>query len=242
MGEGIALAHPEEGLQVKVETRRHLPKYNIGVHFLTARTFNRLPYFSAPACARIFCEELEEARRKQGFQILAFVVMPDHVHLLLWWDALQVPDLTISKVAWAVKGRSARRIVAHLRDLRENPGTSAETPPASMSSWLEPVRKPQDKPHHRNWRYQLWQQGAGCDFNIYTEHKLREKIASLHANPVRAGLAPTPEAYPWSSAASYFRVDEGMSPSTLKSSIQCTLLSTWSSCDAPPELLSPSHR
>ena len=40
-------------------------------------------------------------------------------------------------------------------------------------------------------------------FNIYTEHKLLEKIAYIHANPVRAGLVAAAEDYAWSSAAHY---------------------------------------
>ncbi|MEO0249552.1 MAG: hypothetical protein ABIN58_08455, partial [candidate division WOR-3 bacterium] len=66
--------------------RTHLPKYNIGAHFLTAKTFQNTPFFSDPVCALIFCEELEAARVGYGFHVLAFVVMPDHIHLLLWWD------------------------------------------------------------------------------------------------------------------------------------------------------------
>ena len=71
---------------------------------------------------------------------------------------------------------------------------------------LRPVREPGSAPHYRNWRYKIWQKGAGYDFNVYTERKLREKIRYIHANPVRAGLAETPEAYPWSSAANYAAV------------------------------------
>jgi len=68
---------------------------------------------------------------------------------------------------------------------------------------LQPAREPADRPHYRNWRYKIWQQGAGYDFNVYTPHKLLEKVAYIHANPVRAGLAANPEDYPWSSAINY---------------------------------------
>ncbi len=61
----------------------HLPKYNLGVHFQTAKTYRNTPYFADAECARIFCEELETVRQKYGFHVLAFVVMPDHVYLLL---------------------------------------------------------------------------------------------------------------------------------------------------------------
>ena len=72
---------------------------------------------------------------------------------------------------------------------------------------LQPVREPNDAPHYRSWRYKIWQKGAGYDFNIYTKDKLLEKATCIHANPVRAGLVPVPEAYPWSSASYYAGVE-----------------------------------
>ena len=193
---------------------RHLPQYEIGAHFLTAKTFRNTPYFHDPACACIFCEELEAARARYGFHVFAFVVMPDHIHLLLWWDTEKLPELTISKVAWAVKGLSARRIVAYLkgqnrvgegsalahpRDTLAHPSDALTHPGVILLS----AREPEDKPHRRNWRYRIWQQGAGYDFNVYTYHKLMQKVNYIHANPVRAGLSVTPEDYPWSSAGNY---------------------------------------
>lgn len=225
---------------------RHLPKYNIGAYFLTARTHNNIRHLRVPACAKIFCEELKAARIRYCFHVLAFVVMPDHVHLLLWWDNDRPPELTLSKVAWAVKGLSARRIVAHLKQadkgvanevdagkvngvgegkangagegptlaypsLDDNALTYPRPEPNGVGEGnalvyphlLRPTRGTQDKPHRRNWRYQVWQPGTGYDFNVYTERKLLEKIAYIHANPVRAGLADDPEDYPWSSAHIY---------------------------------------
>ncbi len=194
-----------------------LPKYDFGAHFLTARTFRRHPYFADARCARIFCEELEFARKRYGFFVLAFVLMPDHVHLLLWWDAEMAPKLTISKIAWAVKGRSARRMVKMLQREsgagiqgvgemnfeRVDEGSAIVYPLINAAALLTPARRPRNAPHYRNWRYAIWQKGAGYDFNVYTERKLMAKICYIHANPVRAGLSATAEGYPWSSAANY---------------------------------------
>jgi len=135
-----------------MKPRTYLPKYEIGAHFLTAKTFQNTPFFSDPACARIFCEELEAARTAYGFHVLAFVVMPDHIHLLLWWDSDTLPDLTISKVAWTVKGRSARRIVAYLKRVGGGSaqGVGDGTAVAHPSALLQPAREPADRPHYRN--------------------------------------------------------------------------------------------
>jgi len=193
-----------------MKPRTHLPKYNIGAHFLTAKTFRSTPLFSDLTCAHIFCDELEAARTAYGFHVLAFVVMPDHIPLLLCWDTDALPDLTISKVAWAVKGRSARRMVDYLKGLSEGAWIgdgSAVAYPGSVvahpNTLLQPVREPADRPHYRNWRYKIWQQGASYDFNVYTPRNLLQKVAYIHANPVRAGLVARPEDYPWSSAINY---------------------------------------
>ena len=220
-----------------------LPKYNFGVHFLTAVTYRRIPYFRVSAWARIFCQNLEQARREMGFHVLAFVLMPDHVHLLVWWDPEENPQLTISRIAWAVKGRTARQMVqcwklwnrnkgvegvgdgiavphpgashpgashpAAPHPEKPHPGAALDCPqptPAEVAlanRLLKPARQPAPRPHYRNWRYRIWQKGAGYDFNVFTRRKLLEKIRYIHANPVRDGLADTAEAYPWSSAACY---------------------------------------
>jgi hypothetical protein len=41
------------------------------------------------------------------------------------------------------------------------------------------------------------------DFNVRSADKLREKLTYLHHNPVRKGLADSPEDYSWSSAGWY---------------------------------------
>ena len=41
------------------------------------------------------------------------------------------------------------------------------------------------------------------DFNLYSQKKTEEKLAYMHANPVRAGLVGHPCDWPWSSARYY---------------------------------------
>ena len=94
-----------------------------------------------------------------GFHVLAFVVMPDHVHLLLWWDTDRLTDLTLSKVAWAVKGRSTRQMVDYLKRVGGGSGVGGGTAvahPNYPNTLLQPVREPADRPHCRNWRYKIW--------------------------------------------------------------------------------------
>jgi putative transposase len=47
------------------------------------------------------------------------------------------------------------------------------------------------------------------DFNIYSERKYTEKLRYIHRNPVRRGLAASPELWPWSSFRYYLLGEEG---------------------------------
>ena len=81
-------------------------------HFVTTRTYQSRPHFKNEEFARILLEEIRYYSGRQGFHVLGFVIMPDHVHLLLWWDKERNPELHISTVMQSLKGAAARRIIA----------------------------------------------------------------------------------------------------------------------------------
>ena len=53
-------------------------------HFVTLSCFHRMPYFSRTAARQQFELSLEDTRRRYGLGIGGYVVMPEHVHLLVW--------------------------------------------------------------------------------------------------------------------------------------------------------------
>jgi putative transposase len=61
---------------------------NAGTFFVTAITDNRRRIFQNDANARLFIETLQHYRAEGFYKLYAFVVMPDHVHLLLNTDDL----------------------------------------------------------------------------------------------------------------------------------------------------------
>jgi REP element-mobilizing transposase RayT len=50
--------------------------------FITAVTKDRLPVFKTDALKVVTCQALDEARKSGGFLLFAYVIMPNHVHLL----------------------------------------------------------------------------------------------------------------------------------------------------------------
>jgi len=52
-------------------------------HFVTFKTQGNFPFFKDENCCRKFIEVLEKIKKELEFELLAYCVMPDHVHLLI---------------------------------------------------------------------------------------------------------------------------------------------------------------
>jgi len=53
------------------------------LHFVTFSCYHRRPLLADPQARGIFVQALETVRRWYGFWLIGYVVMPEHVHLLL---------------------------------------------------------------------------------------------------------------------------------------------------------------
>jgi len=67
---------------------RPLRTVSSGTFFITAITAQRRPIFRHPSTARLFIDTLQHYRREGLYKLHAFVVMPDHIHLLITTEAL----------------------------------------------------------------------------------------------------------------------------------------------------------
>ena len=182
---------------------KSLPKFddNSYVHFITTNTYRNYPYFQYEEFSQILLEELRFYSVKLGFTIMGYVIMPSHLHLLLWWDKDEKPMLNISTIMQRVKGATARRIIDLLRGRSEHPLRPVFQSRERMLSATQDRADP--KAHKLNIKHRLWQPGF-YDFNIYSEEKLTEKLNYIHNNPVTAGLVLSPGDYAWSSYRLYF--------------------------------------
>jgi putative transposase len=53
------------------------------LHFVTFSCYQRQPFMETPETRELFEEALERIRRRNDFQVIGYVVMPEHVHLLV---------------------------------------------------------------------------------------------------------------------------------------------------------------
>ena len=58
------------------------PSPDTPAYYLTSVTKNRLPVFRRNVIASVACKALNEARTSGAFLIFAYVLMPDHLHVV----------------------------------------------------------------------------------------------------------------------------------------------------------------
>ena len=112
--------------------------------------------------------------------VAGYVVMPEHVHLLLSEPERADPGLVIQ----VLKQRFARAVLRELRG-RSSPGHGCLIDSSTRSH--------------------VWQ-ARFYDFVVYTKKKRMEK---LHYMPVKRGLVFEPEQWEWSSFRHYAYDDPG---------------------------------
>ena len=71
-----------------------------GTYFVTTTTFQRRRFFVVESYARLFLKTLYHYRRQGRFQLHAFVLMPDHFHLLI----TPASDVTLERAMQLIKG------------------------------------------------------------------------------------------------------------------------------------------
>jgi putative transposase len=87
-------------------------------HFLTFSCFQRRPYLAAVAAMELFEDALERVRLRHRFVVAGYVVMPEHVHLLVNEPqrALLSKAIQALKLSVAVRGRERPFWQAHYYD------------------------------------------------------------------------------------------------------------------------------
>lgn len=144
--------------------------------YLSSVAKDRLPVFRKDAISALTCEALNEARNSGGFALYAYVVMPDHIHVIT--DSSRSSSDTLR----FINGIIARRIIDYLK--QENYESS--------------LRKLRQEVKRQNYRYALWDHHPNVRL-LMTENMLMERVNYTHQNPVRAGLVEQADDYRWSS-------------------------------------------
>jgi putative transposase len=147
------------------------------LHFVTFSCYRQRELLGTIHARDVFVEELGRVRDEMDFRLIGYVVMPEHVHLLISEPLKDTPSKAIQKL----KQKVSRR----LRKRRKR--VSAEQLRFAFDCEESPA---------------FWQ-ARFYDFNVYSDGKRSEKLNYMHANPVIRKLVSHPKNWPWSSWSHY---------------------------------------
>ena len=176
-----------------VEHRKACRRYNEPghAHFITFSCFRRQPFLLWDWARAFLCDGIDLARRRNQFDLWAYVFMPEHVHLLI---CPRDSEYSVSTILSTIKQSVSKRAALFVR----------EQAPHLLALMTD--AQPNGTSHVR-----FWQRGGGYDRNLWSPRHIRETIDYIHANPVRRGLCKIDTEWKWSSA----RVYEGSGTSPL---------------------------
>jgi REP element-mobilizing transposase RayT len=83
------------------------------LHFVTGAFLNRLQVFTEPACCKIFLEELGDLNQRWPSKLIAYVLMPDHFHLII-----NPRDGRVREFIGELKSLSAKSIIKMSRQFQ----------------------------------------------------------------------------------------------------------------------------
>ncbi len=148
-------------------------------HEITFSTYRRQRLLAIPELAGAFVKAVLFRCEQHSYDLWAFVVMPEHVHLLVY------------------PRKEAYNVQQFRSSLRVATGQSS-------INWLRKHR-PEELARIRlpNGKSRLWQDGEGYDRNLFSSKAIWSSIDYIHTNPVRRGLCESPRDWRWSSVLAY---------------------------------------
>jgi putative transposase len=162
-------------------------------HFVTFCCYHRRRLLTTNASRKIVESALERVRRRFRVQVYGYVIMPEHVHLLL-----SEPQRDTA---------SGRTAPLKPKDGLNGPPVLSEPQQDTLANALKSLKQGVarrligDAGHFWQKRY--------YDFNIRNYAQFVEKLRYIHRNPVKAGLCERPEDWQWSSFRHYATGCEG---------------------------------
>jgi putative transposase len=153
------------------------------IYYITTVIYNRLPIFTCPSFIIPLIDSLNFYRHRQTFKLLGYVIMPDHIHLIIW----PFGEGSVSDIMRDYKKFTSTRLIRQ-----------AEV--EGITEWITAFQQAGEetsRSDNKVWQDSYW------DENVYTERFLRQKLNYVHNNPLRAKLVEHPADYPYSSYRNY---------------------------------------
>lgn len=146
--------------------------------------------FSRKIYKDIIVESLKHCQINKGLNIFAYVIMSNHIHLLV-----NTENQNLSCIIRDFKKYTSKKIIETI-----------QTGPESRKDWMLNLFLFEATKNSRNKNFQFWIQD-NHPVEIYSNKFIKQKVEYIHNNPVRAGIVEKPWDYLYSSARNYAGLD-----------------------------------
>jgi len=157
------------------------------IYYITNVIYDRVKVFVEPSFIIPIIDSLNYYRYQYDCKIIGYVVMPNHIHLLIFPPAGQAVTDFMRDFKRFTSGRITRQ--AKVEGKKE---------------WIkrfEQAGVETERAEYKVWQDSFWEQ------SIYTENFLQQKLDYIHLNPIRAGIVEEAANYPYSSYRNYYLND-----------------------------------
>jgi REP element-mobilizing transposase RayT len=155
-------------------------------HFVTLQIVKWIDLFTRKIYRDIVIDSLQFCQQNKGLEIFSFVVMSNHLHLLVRSEKEE-----LSETIRALKSYTAKKLLEAI-------DMEAE----SRREWMLNLFEYSARRNKRSGIYQLWTHENHAEL-VYGNPFIHSKINYIHENPVRAGIVEKAEDYLYSSARNY---------------------------------------
>jgi REP element-mobilizing transposase RayT len=165
------------------------------IHFITFAVVEWVDLFTRQDYVQIVLDSLKFCQENKGLKIHAWVIMSNHLHLLVSTDG----ENTLSDVLRDFKKFTSTMITRKIEDNTKE----------SRRNWMLWIFKSKGSKNSKNEKYQFWQQG-NHPVECSSAEILDSKKKYIHENPLRAGWVRNEWDYVYSSAIDYYTDKKGL--------------------------------
>jgi putative transposase len=153
------------------------------IFYITSNVYNRIRIFTHSSFIIPIIDSLNYYRYQYDCKLLGYVIMPDHIHILIWPRDVKIVADFMRDFKRFTSGRITRQVKLE-----------------GKIGWVEKFEEAGNETGRAD--YKVWQDSFWGQ-NIYTQKFLEQKLNYIHMNPVRAGIVDEPTKYPYSSYRNY---------------------------------------
>jgi putative transposase len=166
-----------------------------GTYFITSTVVGYIDIFTRNLYKDIIVDSFKHCQQHQGLQLKAWVIMPNHFHIIASFGAGHNPGLVMKNI----KSFTALKVIdAIIKNEKE-----------SRKDWILPLLEDYGSKNKANHKYQFWQV-ENHPILLDNNFMFDQRMDYLHENPVRAGYVLEPQDWLYGSAIDYYTNKKGL--------------------------------